>query len=676
MNETNENIVKYFGEYDDLVTANILLQNEINGFPYLKQKDRKDLLNKINKLNIFDDLHQSILKQKYDNDIDIRAIEKNLFGFNIEHVKNDISKLRKRIYNEVTSQINIKQQILELNTKLSSRVRQMKPIGQNILEFPKPIVDYDSLLIKLWADIDINVKIYRDICSDLPKVEQEYHNKIMKNKAEIECITEQIEQLFLQKNKIETIDIIDIEKQIIVMQNKIDNIDVEINNFIELNNSFTIERDKLTFFGITIYDYENACQSKKFRDDVIFYKNQIINLNKHKYNKDCNICLQNNSHIVTQIDEYHKKIDIISNKCIDYEKVIDIITNYNIQLTNSEKRNEYNSKINTIAIKIQNLNTDKTKYINIKNDCNTKYKMYMKNKDLIKENIQLDLLINKLKIKRANLENIIDIDHSDFINKNNQTCIDYHKNSNVVMDLNNKKNRQNDTINLFYETSINKMYNSMIELQIDKLKNKIESLTSCYNKLMNIIMQHKFDLKSKYKLYLKIKEDYQQINELRQNKIILTLYEKALSRNGLPKLVMQNLLPQLQNNVNNIISNFCNFTMKIELINDDIEIYIVKNKQSIIIEMCSVSEKFIIDIAIRIFFSKMTKLSRPLFMIIDEGFTSFDENRIISTKTIFDYLTTQYKFVLIISHLDRLKSFFHKQYIIKKDNDFSNILIQ
>jgi len=68
--------------------------------------------------------------------------------------------------------------------------------------------------------------------------------------------------------------------------------------------------------------------------------------------------------------------------------------------------------------------------------------------------------------------------------------------------------------------------------------------------------------------------------------------------------------------------------------------------------------------AIRIYLSKITKLSHPQFLVIDEGFTSFDIERLMAVKTIFAYLKTQYQFILVISHLEQLKGLFDKQYNI------------
>jgi DNA repair exonuclease SbcCD ATPase subunit len=128
MVETNEKIVKIFGEYEDLVTTNILLQNEVNGFPYLKQKDRKDLLNKINRLNIFDDLHQTILKKKYDNDVELRFLDKNKEQSNLVTSEEELEELKKDLSMDYRKSIEIKRQI---DTKQARMIMLSKSLSKN-----------------------------------------------------------------------------------------------------------------------------------------------------------------------------------------------------------------------------------------------------------------------------------------------------------------------------------------------------------------------------------------------------------------------------------------------------------------------------------------------------------------------------------------------------------------
>ncbi len=78
--------------------------------------------------------------------------------------------------------------------------------------------------------------------------------------------------------------------------------------------------------------------------------------------------------------------------------------------------------------------------------------------------------------------------------------------------------------------------------------------------------------------------------------------------------------------------------------------------------------------AIRMHFSKSSKLSRPNFLLLDEGFTSLDKNRLKQTRNIFEYLKTRYQFILVITHLEQLESYFDQKLEITLDPPYSHIM--
>jgi DNA repair exonuclease SbcCD ATPase subunit len=84
-------------------------------------------------------------------------------------------------------------------------------------------------------------------------------------------------------------------------------------------------------------------------------------------------------------------------------------------------------------------------------------------------------------------------------------------------------------------------------------------------------------------------------------------------------------------------------------------------------------EKFISGIAIRNALLNYSNLPRPNFIAIDEGFGVLDSENMSALYNIFQYLKTQYKFILIISHIDALKDMAENQIEIYKDGGFSKV---
>ena len=66
-------------------------------------------------------------------------------------------------------------------------------------------------------------------------------------------------------------------------------------------------------------------------------------------------------------------------------------------------------------------------------------------------------------------------------------------------------------------------------------------------------------------------------------------------------------------------------------------------------------EKFISSLAIRVALVNISNLPRPNFLAIDEGFGNLDSQNINSMSNLFDYLKTQFDFMMVISHIDVMK---------------------
>jgi DNA repair exonuclease SbcCD ATPase subunit len=66
-------------------------------------------------------------------------------------------------------------------------------------------------------------------------------------------------------------------------------------------------------------------------------------------------------------------------------------------------------------------------------------------------------------------------------------------------------------------------------------------------------------------------------------------------------------------------------------------------------------EKFIASLAIRVALINVSALPRPNFIAIDEGFGALDRQNLNSMVMLFDYLKTQFKFSMIISHIESMR---------------------
>lgn len=264
-----------------------------------------------------------------------------------------------------------------------------------------------------------------------------------------------------------------------------------------------------------------------------------------------------------------------------------------------------------------------------------------KRNDLKNSKISLTDDINKAKIKLAQFVGEVKL-HEENINL-------YNKNI-EAMTLNEEINKQIGEHNrLFTETDyISKKQNKTvmdINSKISVCKNQISEINRKIDEIKVV--------EQEYKLY--------------------EAYCQAVSRDGIPFDVIRATVPEIQNEVNSILSQIGEFTALFETDGKNIIPYIVYDGKKWLMSLTSGFEKFALSLAIRVALINISNLPRPNFLIIDEGFGVLDAENLACMSTLFSYLKTNFDFIMIVSHLESLRDVVDKHIEITKDNGFSKV---
>ena len=150
-------------------------------------------------------------------------------------------------------------------------------------------------------------------------------------------------------------------------------------------------------------------------------------------------------------------------------------------------------------------------------------------------------------------------------------------------------------------------------------------------------------------------------------------YLTAIGKDGIPYQIISEVVPQLESEVNNILTQIVEFTMDIETDGKNVNAYIKYEDKKWPLELCSGMEKFIAALALRVSLINISNLPRPNFMVVDEGFGALDADNMATMHALFDFLKTNFDFIIVISHLDVMRDMVDKQLEIKKENGFSKI---
>ncbi len=151
-------------------------------------------------------------------------------------------------------------------------------------------------------------------------------------------------------------------------------------------------------------------------------------------------------------------------------------------------------------------------------------------------------------------------------------------------------------------------------------------------------------------------------------------YLKSIKRDGVPYHLITKALPQIESEINNILTQIVDFTMILQTDGKNINGYIVYDDDNYWpLELTSGMEKFISSLAIRTSLINITSLPRPNFLAIDEGFGVLDSENLNNMYLLFDYLKSQFGFILCISHIDAMRDIVDRLVEIKKVNGYSKI---
>jgi exonuclease SbcC len=163
------------------------------------------------------------------------------------------------------------------------------------------------------------------------------------------------------------------------------------------------------------------------------------------------------------------------------------------------------------------------------------------------------------------------------------------------------------------------------------------------------------------------------LKELESQNDCYKYYTQAISRDGIPYDLITQTLPAVEKEVNDILHQIVEFTVALKTDGKNISTWIVYSDKTWPLEMSSGMEKFISSLAIRVALINISNLPRPNFIIFDEGWGTLDADHISEVKLLFDYLKTNFDFILIISHIDSIKDLVDKLLEISKDKGFSQI---
>ena len=722
--ETNKLITNLIGTYDDYVTTSFCLQQEVNFIDYSQSK-KKDFLIKMLKLNIFDELLESAKLENRSKSILLKDLNNKIKNINVLELRNKLVEYEsnKNKNKEIISELN--NIINKYHTKVEQLTKKIIPIEESchdieivksrIIKNEKQIEEIENIINKLEKETNVQSKkvkkFYEEYTEDKVNEINKSHNNFEKNKQDIiNKLNKEIKHLYSEKKNVVKFDktLEEYQKELNIKKEKVKNIQININELLSLiktNNSKIILLDEEDNILNLYNEYQKVINRsdelerniKNVKEIIDGMNEQLEKLNEHEYDPNCKYCVNNvfvKDAIKTKtliekkketLNKLNKNLDIV-NKKKKLKKFKNIIIKYDEMVLNKKNNDRLITEKKELIYRKDILYRDLEIANNNMEKISNKITKFENQRDDIEFNLQLDNKINQLEKKIEDISISTDIIYITYQNQKDDTI----KLEKMILENNSHISKKSNKIDEYItENNASKVIIDDLEKYIEKVQrnneiideiNKYKKLVSKNKKEMDKLTNDRDTLieticytKKEIEIYESTKDDIQKI-EKEAN--VYNSYVKIIKKDGLPYILLNNLIPQLEEGVNNILLPITNFSVSIENSDGSINLYKNSNGSKLNLELCSGFEKFVVGFGVRISLINLSKLSSCNFMLIDEGFSCMDNNNIKNLTSLFDTIKNMFDFVIVISHLDYVKSLCENHITITVNNSgFSKISI-
>ena len=554
--DTNSIIQQYLGTYEDFVLTTLSLQGNNSLFIDKSQSERKEILAQFMGVDIFDKLYSHASDENRDNASLIRKFKRDDFTQQLADIQIDLKRAEAEYKLEEVNLTTAKDLVDKHNQKLIS-------LNEKIVKVKSDNYSLDELETK-------------------------------KSTSET-SLTDLLSQRDTTQSKIGKL-----EEAQIQLEEKIDSFDED-----KIDEGLT----EYTEVGYELTLVENNIEKQLIKSESFNERKQ--HLDSHKYNEECDICMENSQTILEQKEKVEGELETIKSELSDLEN----------------KQSELVSKRKELA------------------PFELEYKKLNKLKeDETKVSRDINILINKLSTFETQ-----EIKLNNELLQVTQLIEDYLENEKQIQK---NKELRDEIVDVRNDLGKSKQILKNSEADILVLNGSVSSLTN----------QKKT-----------IEDRIEEVEKLEEQHGLFEYYLNSLGKDGVSYELISKALPMIEGEVNNILGQIVEFGLQLEMDGKNVNANIVYDDQQWSLEMCSGMERFISGLAIRIALINVCNLPRPNFLVIDEGFGTLDNENLTSLYMLFAYLKPQFDFVMIISHIDSMRDVVDSLMEIKKVNGFSNI---
>lgn len=477
-----------------------------------------------------------------------------------------------------------------------------------------------------------------------------------------------------------------------------------INNDNEINNIFK----KIKDIEKNIEDYE--CNIEEIRkttpiinEEIKTYNKETIEKEINKINEDIKIKTDTLNdtklkykNVLNNIETSLKELNLLG--VVNEEELINLnsdLEKKEIELSNREKKYEkYKILYKELNSKLEKIQKD-----NICSDCgktcpngnfvistlvNNREELIKEAKENTEEKNKIKKEIFDIKEKISNIEalKVKIIEKNKFLEENNFLKEKYSLTIEIIetaiIKLNNDVNAKNEILiklnNYKFDIEVYQKNKILIESINDKIKAETKQKND-YNYLYGKLISEK---ENNIKEIQKSENTIKEIEKCEKIKNNWQDYLLILGDKGIAKMVIEDMIPVINEDLSLLLNDICDFEVKIKLDDKNNKISLIMERDNIENALSSGSgfEQTVSALALRSVLSKYSKIPRPSFMLFDEILGGVAEKNYDNLKKLYEKILIDYEFIFQVTHLEQITDWHDKIITINKENRISKINIE
>ena len=151
-----------------------------------------------------------------------------------------------------------------------------------------------------------------------------------------------------------------------------------------------------------------------------------------------------------------------------------------------------------------------------------------------------------------------------------------------------------------------------------------------------------------------------------------------IGKDGISKMVLRNALPIINSELKRLLDGVCDFTVEVE-INEKNDVDFTLICSDGVRERLAAGSGFeqtAAALALRVVLGKMSALSKPPFILLDEILGGVAEENYDNMKNLYDKIAENYAFILQITHLKAVNEWHNRVITVVKQNHVSHIEVK